>query len=113
VPMFLREFLHHSRASRSKSSLRHAVSYSSRAAGESSVSFQLDGIEKWIFSCLVHQPGILSLGWHAQNPVPNCLLVSPVFRYRSLDPHPRISIRNAVPSASFCSGKVPFLLPGR
>jgi hypothetical protein len=38
-PMFLREFLLHSCASWSKSSLRHAVSYSFRATGESSVEF--------------------------------------------------------------------------
>jgi hypothetical protein len=61
-PMFLREFLLQSHDSRSESSLRHAVSYRSRATGESIVAFWLDGIEKWIFPCLAHKPGVLSLG---------------------------------------------------
>jgi hypothetical protein len=62
--MFLRQFLLHSHASRSKSSLRHAVSYSSRATGESSV-LRFSWMElEMDFPVPRPQPGILSLGWH-------------------------------------------------
>jgi hypothetical protein len=46
-----------------------------------------------------------------QNPVPARLLVSPDIRF-PLVRHARSSIRNAIPSASSCSGKVPFLYRG-
>jgi hypothetical protein len=44
-----------------------------------------------------------------QNPVPAHLLVSPVSRYHSIY---LLAVPNAIPSASFCSGKVPFLYQG-